>query len=225
MISWALLRWSWISVKRAPYCSSPSIPPSLESCFVMPFGLALLAAIDIISHIIFHLLHVPLQPQNRTIPYPSLSRTGGDNVADRRLYEAINSFYQPLDADGKAGYPILVREPWSASPAWRGAQKGLGKEQLCSTAAVVALSLVKDFSRVGSKAAFADRSGLCKCATPPLPAPHHCSVLGIVLGSCLCATNGPMGGRSRPKAIFPSMALLGSVKKSNAEQCSASGLP
>ncbi|KAI6072765.1 Immunoglobulin-like and fibronectin type III domain-containing protein 1 isoform X11 [Aix galericulata] len=43
------------------------------------------------------------QPQNRTIPYPSLGRTGGDNVADRRLYEAINSFYQPLDADGKAG--------------------------------------------------------------------------------------------------------------------------
>lgn len=191
----------------------------------MPFGLALLAAIDIISHIIFHLplLHVPLQPQNRTIPYPSLSRTGGDNVADRRPYEAINSFYQPLDADGKAGYPILVREPRSASPAWRGAQKGLGKEQLCSTAAVVALCSLKGFSRVGSKAAFADRSGLCKCDTPPLPAPHHCSVLGIVLGSCLCATNGPMGSRRRPKAILPSMALLGSVKKHNAEQCSGSG--
>lgn len=186
----------------------------------------MLAAIDIISHITFHFppLHVPLQPQNRTIPYPSLSRTGGDNVADRRLYEAINSFYQPLDTDGKAGYSVLVKEPQSASPAWRGAQKGLGEEAALHCCCCGRFLLGQGFFQVGSKAVFSDRSGLCKCDTAPLTAPHHWGVLWIVLGFCLCETNGPMGGRSRPKIVFPSMALLGSVKKRNAEQDSASGL-
>lgn len=37
---------------------------------------------------------------------------GGDNVADRRLYEAINSFNQHVDADWKAGYSVLVKDPF-----------------------------------------------------------------------------------------------------------------
>lgn len=58
--------------------SSPSIPSSRNPASLTVFWLALLAAIDNIAHIVFHLppLHVPLQAPKRTIPHPSLIRRG-----------------------------------------------------------------------------------------------------------------------------------------------------
>lgn len=173
----------------------------------------MLAATDIIFHIIFHLppLHVPLQPLKRTIPHPSLSRTGGDNVADRRLYEAINSFCLQVDTDWKAGYSVLVKEPFcTCQRAF--CLKGKTKEGLGTEAVLQycwgGFLLGQDFFKSRFQVVFFGRSGLCKCDTPPLNASTW-----IVLGFRLCVTNGPMRSRSEPKIMFPSIALLGSVKK------------
>ena len=153
----------------------PAFLSSWNPASLTSFWLALLAAVDIISHIIFHLppLHVPLQPLNRTIPRSSLSRTGGDNVADRRLYEAINSFYQQVDTDWKAGCPVHVKEPFlTCQTAF--CLEGKAKEGLGTEAALHyccgGFLLGQDFFKSRFQVVFFDRSGLCQCDTLPLNA-------------------------------------------------------